>query len=325
VTERQDARAVRILAHRGLAVDADENSIRAFRAAADVGTRWIETDVHTTSDGVVVAIHDPDIERVAGKPGDIATTEASDLAALRMVGGEAIPTMAAVFEACPDLCFNIDIKDEASVLALPRVIDRAEAWDRVLIASFSESRRRRAMRHAPDGVTSSAGYGGIAAFRLVSALMPVKACVRVWPVVRRALGPWIAAFQAMQVPMSHKVGPFRIPVADRRFIRAAHACGMRVDVWTVDDPRDMEHLVELGVDGIVTNRPDVALAVLDRLGTRPGGPHTDPAAVHWFQGEPFPPPPRSRNDPEHVDPLNPPRGPERSRAPRSLFASNPGL
>lgn len=265
MTERQDARAVRILAHRGLAVDADENSIRAFRAAGDVGTRWIETDVHTTSDGVVVAIHDPDIERVAGKPGDVATTDASDLAALRMVGGDAIPTMASVFEACPDLCFNIDIKDEASVLALPRVIDRAEAWDRVLIASFSESRRRRAMRHAPDGVPSSAGYGGIAAFRLVSALMPVKACVRVWPVVRRALRPWIAAFQAMQVPMSHKVGPFRIPVADRRFITAAHACGLRVDVWTVDDPRDMERLVGLGVDGIVTNRPDLAFAVLDRL------------------------------------------------------------
>lgn len=262
MVDRLRGEPVRILAHRGLALDTDENSLSAFRAAADLGIQWIETDVNTTSDGVVMAIHDPDLERVAGIGDYVTAMDSEDLAKIRLRAGEHIPTMASALERFPELRFNVDIKDEASVLALPQVVSRTAAWDRVLIASFSESRRRRALRHVPDGVPSSAGYTGIAVFRLVSALMPLKVCAKFWPWVRRAISPWVARFEVVQIPVSQKIGPFRIPVAEPRFVEAAHACGLRVDVWTIDDPEEMKRLVTLGVDGIVTNRADVAMDVV---------------------------------------------------------------
>lgn len=262
MADRQAPCSVRILAHRGLATSTDENSLAAFRAALEAGVQWIETDVNTTADGVVMAIHDPDLARVAAVPGIVTEMTAAELAEVRLAHGETVPTMASALERFPDACFNIDIKDEASVEALPEVINRAEAWDRVLLASFSESRRRRAAKLLSEPVASSAGYGGIAAFRLVSALMPPRACSQVWPWVRRVLRRWIAPFEAMQVPVSQKLGPLTVPVADRRFVECAHACGLRVDVWTIDEPEDMRRLAGIGVDGIVTNRADLATEAL---------------------------------------------------------------
>lgn len=264
------ARPVRILAHRGLARDGDENTLAAFRAAREAGVTWIETDVNTTADGEVLTLHDPDLSRVAGVAGVVGQMDSADVDAVRLRHGERIPTVGAALREFPDARFNIDVKDEGSVAALPREILAAGAADRVLVTSFSESRRRRALSKLPRGVSSSAGYGGIAVFKALSLCIPARLCSLVWPVIARTIRPWIAEFGAMQVPEAHRVGPVTVRVVSRRFLDAAHRCGLRVDVWTVDDPRDMSRLVDLGVDGIVTNRADVAVSVLRDRGIAQG-------------------------------------------------------
>ncbi|WP_085529044.1 glycerophosphodiester phosphodiesterase family protein [Kocuria massiliensis] len=253
---------VRILAHRGLAGDGDENCLSAFRAAREAGVTWIETDVNATADGVALTIHDPDLSRVAGVDGVVGEMTAAEISGVRLVHGERIPTVEEALAAVPDAYFNIDVKDEGSVGALPQAIEASGAAGRVLVTSFSESRRRRVLRKLPGGVASSAGYGGIAAFKLVSACIPLRACSAVWTVISRVIRPWVAEFGAMQVPETQRVGPLTVRVVTPRFLAAAHRCGLRVDVWTIDDPRDMMRLAQLGVDGIVTNRADVAQATL---------------------------------------------------------------
>lgn len=283
--------APEIYAHRGFSRDGNENSLEAFRAAVELGVRWVETDVNTTADGVVLTVHDPDLARVTGRPGvgRVEDLDAAQVARLRLVGGAPIPTLAEVLAALPGTCFNIDIKDESSVTAFPGVIAAAGpgAVDRIRVASFSESRRRRVLAglrarglagtqrgQGPRGrggrgrsgaqasvIKSSPGLGGNAAFLLVSAVLPVRACAAVWPLVHRVLSRWIAPFDAFQVPEHQAVGPFRVPVGTPRFIRAAQACGYRVDVWTVDDPVDMLRLAAAGADGIVTDRTDIAVAL----------------------------------------------------------------
>lgn len=250
-----------VYAHRGFSRDGNENSCEAFEAAARLGVRWIETDVNTTADGVVLVIHDPDLQRVVGVPGRVADLTAEQVRAHRLAGGAEIPTLAEVLARFPDLCFNIDVKDEGSAAALPAVVRAAGALDRIRLASFSDSRRRRALAALEqDGerVRSSPGILGNAAFRLVSAVVPLPLVPQAWKVVARVLRPWLADFDAFQVPETYPVGPLRVPVATRRFVAAAHACGKRVDVWTVDRPEDMRRVAVLGADGLVTNRADLA-------------------------------------------------------------------
>lgn len=254
------------MAHRGLALATDENSLASFRAAREAGVTWIETDVNTTADGTVLTLHDPDLSRVAGVDRVVESMVSAEVDAVRLRHGEPIPTIADALREVPGARFNIDVKDEASVEALPREILAADAADRVLVTSFSESRRRRALRRLPRGVASSAGYGGIAIFKVVSLCIPAQTCSLVWPVIARAIRPWIADFGAMQVPETQRVGPLTVRVVSLRFLEAAHRCGLRVDVWTVDDAKDMSRLVDLGVDGIVTNRADVAVSLLRERG-----------------------------------------------------------
>jgi glycerophosphoryl diester phosphodiesterase len=254
--------AVEILAHRGFAAGAAENTLEAFRAAARLGVRWIETDVNTTADGVPVLIHDPSLERVAGVPGDVAEMTSEHLAEVRLPGGERIPTLAEALRTFPELRFNIDLKDEGAVAAVPGVVLEAGARGRIRLASFSESRRRRVQRELEAGhgrILASPGYGGIFAFWLTTTLLGPRGTAALWPRAARLLGRWIAPFDALQVPAARRVGPLTVRVVSRRFVAAAHACGYRVEVWTVDEREEMRRLARLGADGIITDRSDVAV------------------------------------------------------------------
>ena len=254
--------AIEVLAHRGFAAEAAENTLEAFRAAAELGVRWVETDVNTTADGVPVLIHDPSLERVAGVPGEVAEMTAEDLREIRLPGGERIPTLAEALRAFPELRFNIDLKDEGAVATVPGVVLAAGARDRIRLASFSESRRRRVQRELEAGhgrILASPGYGGIFAFWLTTTLLGPRGTAALWPRAARLLGRWIAPFDALQVPAARRVGPLRIRVVTRGFVAAAHACGYRVEVWTVDEREEMRRLVRLGADGIITDRSDVAV------------------------------------------------------------------
>lgn len=232
-----------ILAHRGGDEAFPENSLAAFEEARSLGIRHIETDVHLSADGRVVVSHDPSVDRCFDGRGRIAELSWRELSALRDRDGGRMLLLEEALDALPDMYFNIDAKAEGVEGPLLEVIAGANAFDRVVLASFSESRLRRIRALAAGRVSTSVG------------MMPV---VRLLAAAKTATAPggWRipGAHQgvvAAQVPMSY--GP--LTVVDRRFVAAAHCAGLAVHVWTVDEPEEFLTLIELGVDGIVTNRP----------------------------------------------------------------------
>ena len=265
------------LAHRGFSPDGHENTMAAFRAAADLGFVWLETDVHTTRDGVVVAFHDPSLERVTGETGNVNDLAWEQLRALRVGGDHGIPTLTQLLRELPDARLNIDVKDEASVAALPRVIADEDAADRVRVTSFSDSRRRRTLaeitRRTGRRVRTSAGILGTAGFLAVSAVAPLtdrvsrRFTTALWRAHRAAWFRVVVPFDTLQLPEKHVL---RLPLGRRitvrvvsaRFLELAHREGLSVQVWTVNDPADMHRLLDLGVDGLITDRADLLKDVL---------------------------------------------------------------
>lgn len=245
----------RVLAHRGLVTPEAarsgiaENSFAAVAAAHSEGVRYVESDCHLTSDGVVVLFHDDDLSRVTGDPRRLNEVTAAELEHL-MADRGGLVTLAQALDAFPTVRFNLDVKAEDAATAVGRAV--AAHGERVLVTSFSDARRRAALRAAQDagrGIrpATSAGTGTIA--RVLAAV-----AVRSNRLVARALRD----VDALQVP--ERRGPLRVVTS--RLIDAAHAHGVEVHVWTVNDPDDMRRLVSLGVDGIVTDRSDVALSAL---------------------------------------------------------------
>ncbi len=239
-------------AHRGGALEAPENTWEAFRHAKSLGYSYIETDVHATSDGVVVTFHDEDLARTTERSGLVRAASWSDLASLRPRGSEEpVPRLDDVLAAWPEMRWNIDAKHDSVVGPLIETIHRSGALERVCITSFDDRRLARIRRALGPNLCTAMGPAGTTALRLAS-LLPRPA--------GRALGGWLGGFGAAQVPIRQG----RVPVADRRFIEAAHRLGVAVHVWTVDDAATMERLLDFGVDGIMTDRPSALKEVLLR-------------------------------------------------------------
>ena len=226
-------------AHRGGAADGDENTAEAFGRAIDLGFRYLETDVHATADGVPVVFHDAALDRLTGTAGRVADLRWADLATLRIGGASAVPRLDDVLAAWPEVRFNIDVKADAAAGPTVDVVHAAEAADRVLLASFSDARLARLRVLAGPRVATSLGRGEVARLRISS-----------WTGTPLRLPPTAVA---AQVPVRHR----RVPIVDRRFVSRAHRLGLQVHVWTIDDPAEMTRLLELGVDGMMTDRPAV--------------------------------------------------------------------
>ena len=232
-------------AHRGGASEFPENTMLAFEGAVRLGYRYLETDVHATADGVLAAFHDDVLDRVtdcSGRVGDLAWSEVSQA----RIGTEPIPLLEDILGAWPDVRVNVDAKDDASVPLLAAVIERAGAHDRVCVGSFSESRVRRFRRMTCGRVCTSMGRSAIARLRTASYGPPT----------------WPFGAGCVQVPVRRG----RILIADSRFVAAAHRRGLQVHVWTINDPDEMGRLLDLGVDGIMTDRPAVLREVLEGRG-----------------------------------------------------------
>ncbi|AMB60377.1 glycerophosphodiester phosphodiesterase family protein [Microterricola viridarii] len=241
-----DSTGPRVLAHRGLATEAPENTLLAFRNALAAGVTYLETDVHASSDGVAVICHDADLSRLASRAVAVGELSFAELAAIDLGAGQHFVSLAEALAAFPTARFNIDVKDSASVAPTAAAVSAAQATERVLITSFSEKRRRETVRLLP-GVASSAS-----STRFAIALLAAK--LGLFPVVRRAL----AGFVAVQVPQT--AGPLTITTP--RVISAMHRAGVEVHVWTVNEEAEMTALLALGVDGLVTDRADIAMRVL---------------------------------------------------------------
>ncbi|GAA3740462.1 glycerophosphodiester phosphodiesterase [Salinactinospora qingdaonensis] len=213
-----------------------ENTAAAFQNAVDMGYRYLETDVHATRDGALLAFHDATLDRATDRQGAIAELSHAEVARARVGGTEPIPLLAELLGAWPQVRFNIDIKADAAVAPLCEVLRRTGAWDRVCVGSFNQRRLERARRMFDRPVATSCGPIDVARLRVAG--------------VTRLLG-WLArrGVACAQVPLWR--GSF--PVLSRDFIAAAHRAGMQVHVWTINSPELMRRLLDAGVDGIVSD------------------------------------------------------------------------
>lgn len=247
-------------AHRGGGVTpADlprENTLHAFTAAAELGFAYLETDVHLTRDGVLVAFHDDRLERVTDRSGLVSELPWADIQRARIADRDPIPTLAQVLEAVPTARFNIDAKADAAVDPLVETIAEHEAWDRVNVTSFGVSRLhrlRRRLRHRLGPrrlVASSVSSMGVAWSRFVPAL----------PAAVHSSGC------ALQIPARQTLAGRQVEIVTEALVERAHRAGQQVHVWTVNDAAEMNRLIDLGVDGLIGDRLDTLVEVLTRRG-----------------------------------------------------------
>jgi glycerophosphoryl diester phosphodiesterase len=234
-----DAPVPLAFAHRGGAATGDENTVAAFARAVDLGYRYVETDTQATRDGVAVVFHDSTLDRMFGDPRQVRDLRWADLAALRAGGEVVVPRLADVLDAWPQIRFNIDIKAANAIRPTLDAVRRAGALDRVLLASFSDARLARIRREVGPTVATSMG---------------VREVARLWANARLGRArPVPKGVVAVQIPVRH--GP--VPVATPGLLAHAHRLGLQVHLWTIDDPGQMADLLDLGVDGIMTDRVDV--------------------------------------------------------------------
>lgn len=236
-------------AHRGGAyhpeIEGLENTMAAFEHAARLGYGYLETDVHVTRDGVLLAFHDDVLDRVTDRCGALADLTLDQIRQARIDGREAIPTLGQLVDAFPHARFNIDIKSLGAVAALADFIGERNLWNRVLVGSFSPARIRTFRELTAGRVPTAAHPGEIIAFRLL-------------PSARLAARLVGSDFAAFQVP-HRRLG---LRVITRGLVRRAHAAGHHVHVWTIDDPQEMRTLLDRGVDGLFTDRTDLLKDVL---------------------------------------------------------------
>ncbi|SDG66922.1 glycerophosphoryl diester phosphodiesterase [Lentzea fradiae] len=236
----------RAFAHRGWHVDdltGMENSLSSFRRAVREGYHYIETDVHATADGEIVVHHDETLDRTTDGTGRVADLPWSDVRTARVGGREPVARLADVLEELPDTFFNIDVKSDHAVEPIITLLRRTRSLHRVCLAAFSDHRLARLRRHGgPELLTS----------------MGPRSAGALWAAGRVPLAGLAVRGQVAQVPVQQG----RLKIVDQRFVRAAHRRALEVHVWTVDDEADMHSLLDLGVDGLVTDRPDVLREVL---------------------------------------------------------------
>jgi glycerophosphoryl diester phosphodiesterase len=223
------------------------NSMGAFREAAKLGFRYIETDVRATRDGVAVILHDRRLGPASSVPGAVDRLYWRDVRKAQLGAGESIPTLEELLAGLPNMRINIDIKAASAIDPTVNVIERLNAHNRVLVTSFSDRRRRRALRLLSKRVASSAGTGTFLALLTARTL---GGSAYAWRMLRDS--------DCVQLPP--RLGG--LPIITPGLVRAVHASGRQVHAWTVDDPDAMHALFDIDVDGIITDRADLLRDVL---------------------------------------------------------------
>lgn len=258
-------------AHRG-ADPERENTMAAFRRAVDLGFRYLEIDVRTSADGVLVIFHDETLDRVTNGTGKVSDHTWEQLSRVRLttvtaanpsdeaapVLGEPLVRFEDALQALPETHFNVDLKDSEAVKHFAEIVDRHGAHDRVLAASFNDARRHRVGRLVAKRVASSGGWVSTA---LMVFLGPLGGFGR--------LSQRLAHFDCAQVPIRQT----RVPIVRPKFVERCHRAGLQVHVWVIDDPAEMHRLLDMGVDGIMT---DDAEALAEVMRERSVWPQTEP-------------------------------------------------
>jgi glycerophosphoryl diester phosphodiesterase len=248
-------------AHRGGAGEAPENTLAAFEIAVTLGYRYLETDAHVTRDGVLVAFHDDRLDRVTDRTGVIAElgiveVEAADAGyTFSPDGGSSfpfcgrdirVPRLEEILVRWPDVRINIDPKSDPCVGPLVALLDRLGTWERVCIGSFSDRRLRRIRTLSRGRACTSMGPRSVVLARLA------------------ATSGMMARLGADCVQVPIRRGHF--PIVTERFVQAAHRAGLPVHVWTINDEATMDDLLDLGVDGIMSDQLRLLRDVFARRG-----------------------------------------------------------
>ncbi len=250
------------IAHRGGAGLAAENTLEAFERSYALGLRYLETDVRVTADGVPLAFHDATLRRVTGRPGAVSSRTYAEIRRLKVLGGHRIPTLTELFAAHPDACFTVDLKDERAIEPVAAVLRESGVAARVCVAGAWDGWLRALRTRVGPELTTALGWRDLAV---------LVACSHA-----RVNYPGSLSGGFAHVPLT--LG--RLPIAGERLIERAHRLGIRVIVWTVDDPYRMHRLLDVGADGIITDRPDLLREVLIARGqwTAPSA-SLDPSAT----------------------------------------------
>lgn len=222
------------IAHRGGAGLAAENTLDAFARSYALGVRYLETDVRVSADGECLAFHDATLDRIVKQPGAVRDTPSTYLRS------RGVPTIAEVLQAFPDARFTIDVKDEAAVVPLARVLRETAAAHRVCAAGAWDGWLARLRHEVGPELTTALGWRSLAT---LVATAPTN-----------VIPPWW-----------HDPGRFaHVPIRlmSARLLARAHRLGVRVVTWTVNEPARMHRLLDAGVDGIITDRPDLLRDVL---------------------------------------------------------------
>lgn len=254
-------------AHRGGAGLWPENTLLAFQSAIDLGATHIETDLHRTRDGALVTLHDPTLDRTTDARGPVLQYTLAELqrvdAAYNFTldggrtfphrgAGVVVPTLESLLALDPHVRVNLEIKspDPTTVRAVWAFIDHHRVHERVLVASEHSHVVEQFRALSRGRVATSAGAREVFSF---------------WLAARLRLPHPRPAYDAFQVPVTQ--GP--LTVISPRFLEAAHRHRLHVHAWTIDDPAELRRLIDLGVDGIVTDRPDRLLPLLAAPSARP--------------------------------------------------------
>lgn len=217
----------------------------AFQRAVDLGYRYLETDARVTADGVALAFHDATLDRITDRRGRIDRMTWAEVRRARIGGSEPIALLADVLSAWPDVRVNIDVKSARCVPATIETIRRTGAIERVCVGAFSDARVAAVRRALGERLCISLGPRAAVALALAA---------------RTGRSGRVPQVCCAQVPV--RLG--RLRFVDRRYVDLAHRLGLQVHVWTVNDPADMRRLLDLGVDGVMTDRADVLRAILEQ-------------------------------------------------------------
>lgn len=250
--------------HRGDAAHGDENTLPAFQRAVEAGYAYLELDIRTSRDGHAVVFHDETLDALTDGSGPVSDHTLEELRAVS-IGGEPMAALDDLFHTAvlhwPHARFNIDVKDAAGAVPLARAVHRYGLASRVLVASFEDAHRVACVDELERltgrrDIAQSPGMRVMAEFRVLSALG-----------LGRLMARRLQGITAFQVPVRYR----GVPVVTRGFVRQAHALGIQVHVWTIDEPAEMRHLLALGVDGLMTDRPDVLAEVMRENESWPQG------------------------------------------------------
>ena len=235
---------LKVLAHRGGAEESNENTLESFDYSQSLGCEFIETDVQVSSDGIPYIFHDDDLKRVLNKSIRFDSLSSNEIDELNIFNTHKIPKLSEALLKFPNLCFQIDFKTDEVVMPALDVIKNMNAFDRVCIASFNSKRLQNVRSLYPDLCIS---MGPNEVFKTLAASLN--------------LYKGEIPGDCLQIPMSY----YGIKIVSKRFVDFVHSRGLKIMIWTINDIKTFKYLINLEVDGIITDKPKLLFQTIEEL------------------------------------------------------------